>query len=307
MADKKQMKLLVNRKPVQGPWGGGNHFIKSLHDNARNYDIELKHKLEPGLDGIFLIDPRYDELGISINEVVAYKQAFPKTKIFYRANECDKRKGEVNQMDPCIAAMGQISDICFFISNWIKNYHLDFNWKCPTNIVIPNGTNTAIFKDHNQKKNNKKTNIVTHHWSNNAMKGHDIYAAIDEWIKNKEGYSFTYVGRSHAPLPNSEIVSPMAGSELGKLLSSFDVYISASRWDPGPNHIIESLACGLPTYAHVDGGGASEFVGSSHVYSNEKELIELLESNSFIKNASFTPNSWDETIKVYLENIARII
>jgi len=300
------MKLLVNRKPVTGPWGGGNHFIKALHDNASDYEIELTHKLQEGLDAIFLIDPRYDELGISINEVIAYKKAFPDTKIIYRANECDKRKGEVNQIDPAIAAVGQISDLCFFISSWIKNYHLDLNWKCPKNVIVPNGTNTEIFKSHQNKKNDGKINIVTHHWSDNALKGHDIYSAIDEWVSSRNDFSFTYIGRSHGALPNSDVISPLTGLELGKLLSSYDVYISASRWDPGPNHIIESLACSLPTYAHINGGGASEFADDNHVYSSETDLIAILENKSFSKN-SFIPNSWDDVIKVYLENIARIV
>ncbi len=302
------MKLLVNRKPVVGPWGGGNHFIKSLHDNASSFGVDLKHKLEPGLDAIFLIDPRYDELGISINELFAYKRAFPNTKIIYRANECDKRKGEVNQIDPLIRAMGQISDLCFFISDWIKDYHsMHVGWACPTNVVVPNGTNKEIFKDHSNKKKNEKVNIVTHHWSNNSMKGHDIYEFIDNWIKTKTDYSFTYIGRSHGPLPNSDLISPIAGPKLGELLSSYDVYISASRWDPGPNHIIESLACELPTYAHSDGGGASEFVGKTHTYSNKTELVSLLESKNFSKNSFFTPKNWDEVIKVYFENIVSLV
>ena len=300
------MKLLVNRKPVTGPWGGGNHFIKTLHDKAVDYDIEIVHQFQENLDGIFLIDPRYDELGISINEVIRYKNAFPDTKIIYRANECDQRKGEKNQMDPCIKAMGQISDACFFISNWIHKYHIDFDWKCRRNIIIPNGTDKSIFKPSQTKKDNKKINLVTHHWSNNFMKGHDVYEKIDNWVKNRDDFTFTYIGRSHAPLPNSELVEPLSGPDLGKLLSSFDVYISASRWDPGPNHIIESLACELPTYAHVDGGGASEFVGNSHTYKDFDELVSILEKKQFPKNQRMTPHDWNEVIKVYLENIVNL-
>lgn len=300
------MKLLVNRKPVQGPWGGGNHFIKTLHDRASEYDVELVHKLQPDLDGIFLIDPRYDELGISINEVFKYKNAFPETKIFYRANECDQRKGEKNQMDPCIKAMGQISDICFFISSWIHSYHIDSDWKCKTNVVIANGTDKSIFKPSNEKKENGKINLVTHHWSNNAMKGHDVYEKIDNWVKDREDFTFTYIGRSHAPLPNTELIEPLSGAKLGKLLSSHDVYISASRWDPGPNHIIESLACNLPTYAHIDGGGASEFVGDKHVYKDLNSLFTILENKKFSKNTGFTPSDWNRVIEVYFENIVRL-
>jgi hypothetical protein len=32
----------------------------------------------------------------------------------------------------------------------------------------------------------------------------------------------------------------MFGKELGDELGKYDVYASASRFDPGPNHIIES-------------------------------------------------------------------
>ena len=138
------------------------------------------------------------------------------------------------------------------------------------------------------------------------MKGHDMYACIDDWVKDRDDFSFTYIGRSHSHLPNSEIISPIAGPELGIQLSAYDVYISASRWDPGPNHIIESLACGIPTYAHQDGGGASEFAGDDHLYSNEEELINLLENKSFSKNTFFTPKDWNQVIKVYLDNIARL-
>lgn len=297
------MKLLVNRKPVKGPWGGGNHFIKSLHDNASSHGFELRHQLVEGLDAIFLIDPRYDELGISINEVIAYKRAFPNTKIIYRANECDQRKGEVNQMDPCIAAMGQISDLCFFISSWIKDYHVNSDWRCSNNVVVPNGTDSNVFYPRANKKNNGKINIVTHHWSNNAMKGHDFYSFIDDWVKDKDDFSFTYIGRSHAPLLNSEVISPLSGPGLGELLSSYDVYISASRWDPGPNHIIESLACDLPTYAHVDGGGAAEFVGKSHVFKNSTELISILENKKFDLNSYFKPKPWDDVINLYFEKM----
>ena len=78
-----------------------------------------------------------------------------------------------------------------------------------------------------KKKKMAKINLVTHHWSNNAMKGHDVYERIDNWIKDREDFTFTYIGRSHGPLPNTELIEPLAGAELGKLLSSYDVlYLS---------------------------------------------------------------------------------
>jgi glycosyltransferase involved in cell wall biosynthesis len=62
------------------------------------------------------------------------------------------------------------------------------------------------------------------------------------------------------------------GVELGK----HDVYVSASRFDPGPNHVLESLACGLPTFVHADGGGCVEFAGSAQAYDDWNELRDFL-------------------------------
>jgi len=40
------MKMLVNRRPVAGPWGGGNNFTKALFDDtfqfAEDYSLWLR-------------------------------------------------------------------------------------------------------------------------------------------------------------------------------------------------------------------------------------------------------------------------
>ena len=63
------MKILINRKPRSGPWGGGNNFVKSFCKYMPDFGHEVYHDFVPDLDIIFIQDPRYDELGISINEV----------------------------------------------------------------------------------------------------------------------------------------------------------------------------------------------------------------------------------------------
>lgn len=298
------MKMLVNRQPVSGPWGGGNNFVKALFEFGPKHGFEPVTKFDDNIDLIFVIDPRYDNLAISINEVASYKSVFKNTKVVYRINECDKRKGETNVIDPLINYTSHVSDLCIFISNWIKEYHVNESWGCKNNCVIYSGVNKDHF--HSTQTNSDKVRIVTHHWSDNFMKGQDVYERIDSWIKGREDYEFTYIGRTKANLSNTRIVEPTFGKELGNKLSRHDVYISASRYDPGPNHIIESLACGIPTYAHVDAGGAVEMVGNEHTYRNFDDLLKILEGKKFNKNNAFNPCSWEECMDSYFYHIKKL-
>ena len=295
-------KILINRKPVEGPWGGGNNFVRALHEYSFKNGYVPVNQFQEDIDLIFMIDPRYDELGISANEIAQYKSYKPDTKVVYRINECDARKGLVGDIDPVIQSCSQITDLCVFISDWIKDYHVKNQWGCTNNAVIYSGTNKSHFRA-TEKINNGKINLVTHHWSDNPLKGHDIYQKIDEWLVDNPEFTFTYIGRSHGELNNSTMIPPTFGQDLGDLLSSYDVYISASRFDPGPNHIIESLACEIPTYAHTESGGAVEMVGEHHLYSSFNEIKKILETKKYSKNTGITPVNWESCIDSYFEKI----
>ena len=301
------MKILINRKPVNGPWGGGNNFVKALHEYSSMHGFTPVNTFSEDIDLIFMVDPRYDELGISLNEIAAYKQYRPSTKIVYRINECDKRKGLVNDIDPLIRSVSNVSDMCIFISDWIKDYHISEGWGCPRNWVIYSGTN----KDHfisrpDDRIKNGKINIVTHHWSDNPFKGLDIYQQLGKWIEDNPEYTFTYIGRSQSAIANTNMIPPTFGSDLGKKLSRHDVYVSASRFDPGPNHIIESLACNIPTYAYIEGGGACEMVGPQHVYTDFSHLTRMLLEKNFRSNHGLVPLNWEECIAQYFEKILEL-
>ena len=139
------MKILINRKPVEGPWGGGNLFVSSFCEYFSKKGCHVVHQLEPGLDVIFMQDPRYSDLGISINEISNYKNANPKTRVFHRVNECDARKG-TNDIDSLLRACSALTDHTIFVSKWMREYHLSKGWKCENSSVIYNGVNLDHFK-----------------------------------------------------------------------------------------------------------------------------------------------------------------
>jgi glycosyltransferase involved in cell wall biosynthesis len=204
-------------------------------------------------------------------------------------------------MDSLLQECSKFTDKTIFVSNWMRDYHLTKGWQCNDTCVIYNGVNLDHFKKR-EKIDNGKINLVTHHWSNNEMKGFDIYEGIDYFVGKNDKYTFTYIGRENGTFKNTDVIQPLFGRELGKMLSSYDVYISGSRWDPGPNHVLESLACEIPTYVHTDGGGAVEFAGKENSYDSIENLISIIESNRFTEN-KMSPVSWIECINLYEKSI----
>lgn len=292
------MKILINRKVVNGPWGGGNKFVKAFYDHGRKRGHKIVSAFEEDIDLIFLQDPRPNELGIGINESYSYCRAFPKTKLVQRINECDARK-DTSHMDKMLNACSSVLDHTVFVSDWMKNYHVEKGWVCKNQSVIYNGADLEIFKKRD-KIENGKINIVTHHWSNNYMKGFDIYNEIDSFVKENSDFTFTYIGREIGSFKNTKVIPPLFGKALGEELSKYDLYISASRFDPGPNHILESLACEIPTYVYKDGGGCIEFAGEEMVYNDLEDLISIIKNKNYGTN-KMRPTSWETCLEQYFD------
>ena len=268
------MKILVNRRPVQGPWGGGNLFVRAICDRIVEKGHKLVHNLEEGIDSILVVDPRPESGFDAIEAIINYSHQ-RRAKTTLRVNECDARKG-TSGLDSYLKEVGSYMSHTVFVSNWMRDYHLGNGW-AGSHSVIYNGVDRNIFRSR-EKIGNGKINLVTHHWSNNRMKGFDLYEKLDSLVASDERFTFTYIGRDLGTFKNTNVVQPLFGLSLGEELSRYDVYVSASIKDPGPNHIIESIACGLPTYATSDGGGACEFVGSDWVFNDLNQLLSMIEN-----------------------------
>jgi hypothetical protein len=299
------MKVFLNRETVNGPYGGGNMFVKSFLELAPRFDVQVGTRLNQKYDAILLIDPRPDDVvGLGINDVLRYKLFQPKVKIFQRVNECDARK-QTQGVDQMLAECGKNVDFTFFVSQWMREYHEKRNWPCVNSEVIYNGVDRNVFKP-NKKFNNGKTNIVTSHWSDNIYKGYDVQKWLDEFVgKNSEKFTYTFIGRHQNDFKHTNHIQPLFGKKLGDELGKYDLSITGTRADPGPNHCLESIACEIPTYAHFQGGGAVEFVGESHVFSTVEQLESLLLTNEFKPN-SLLITDWETCIKTYIDKMKEI-
>lgn len=296
------MKIFINRKPVEGPWGGGNNFVKAFHEYLPMHGHTVVDNLfEEDIDILFVMNPEYDEMGISINEIIHYKKNInTNAKIVQRINDCDARKG-TEWVDDMLKNCSLFIDKTVFVSEWVKEYHLKNEWHCISNHVLVNGVD-KMYKP-SEKIKNGKLNIVTHHWSDNELKGFDVYDKIDELCGTRDDITFTYIGRERGTFKNTVVIPPIFGKDLADQLSKYDIYISASRFDPGPNHILESLACEIPTYAFKDGGGACEFVGEDFIYDSFESLCVILSKETYNKNDKTIIASWEECMRKLNEDI----
>jgi hypothetical protein len=296
------MRVYLNRAPVNGPWGGGNLFVSAFHKRAGKLcDFVLDQTGMTPIDVILLASLDNDGYGISVDQAVMYKMyAKPDCQVILRVNENDARK-DTDYMDDLLVRVSEHLDGTVFVSEWLRDYFMEKGWACKNNTVIINGVAGDVFAPQ-RKLNNGKLNIVAHHWSDNRMKGADIYEEIDRFVgEHPDTHAFTYIGRHQCDFQHTRVVKPLAGKALGEELGKHDLYVSASRFDPGPNHILEALSCGLPTYVHKDGGGCCEFAGWSHTYDDWEHLKAILETGKAIPNP--TPvrlRTWQECVQEYI-------
>ena len=94
------MKISIGSKIVDGPFGGGNEYIRNLSkflcDKGHNV---INHLNDIDIDIILLTSPLINsETSTFSNYDVSYYQQFiNKNSIsFHRINECDERKGTKN-------------------------------------------------------------------------------------------------------------------------------------------------------------------------------------------------------------------
>lgn len=298
--------------PIFAPWGGGALFVNSAYKHLQTLGHQVIEATDSitAPDVILLAGITNDGQGISAEQAVMYKMIMSgqrDVRIVLRVNENDARKG-TNNVDKMLIELSKHVDATVWVSNWLREYFEEKEWHCKRNVVIKNGVDKEIFKS-GQKLNNGKINLVTHHWSNNELKGFDIYEEIDRWLETPagQGFTFTYIGRDRKTFKNTKVISPLFAKSLGEELGKYDVYVSASRFDPGPNHILESIACELPTFVHVDGGGAVEFAGETGLYSCFHELKERLENHFFPDVKSAEPiNDWLTCIESYSKFIETV-
>jgi hypothetical protein len=252
------------------------------------------------------------------------KKKIKKGKIIIRINDCDKTRPNVTkERSREFKIMNNFNEIDLFIfnSDFIREYYMNKynkleNINCK---VIYNGGNDKILKPRENYKKRKCLKIVTHHWSDNINKGYEIYYKLHKFFENRTDYEFIFVGRKfNDNFKGVPVKGPYKGKELADFLKDCDIYVTDSKWDSCPMHVVEALLSGLPIlYTSCEGGGknlcelSNDKVGEP--FSDFPELINKIElinndynlyRNNILKNLDIYKN--ENCMNKYYNSIIKI-
>ncbi len=294
---------------VDGPYGGGNLFVKNLSNYLINSGNSVVYDLlDKDIDVILIINPLKNSESATFDHLDALFYSLyvnPDALIVQRINECDERKNTLNVNKQIIKA-NEFVDYTIYVSEWISNLFKEKGLSNNQSKVILSGSDNKIFNQADKEAWDglSKFKLVTHHWSSNWMKGFDSYKIIDNLLDKaewKDRVSFTYIGNlpKNFEFNNTEVLEPLSDINLAKKLKTYHGHITGSINEPSGNHHIEAMQCGLPVL-FINSGGIPE-------YCNEKGLI--FEINELEKKLDiFIKNYFDylKNIKKYKNNSDRM-
>jgi len=306
------MKISIGSKIIQGPFGGGNEFLKNLKNylEEKNYKV-INNLDDDDIDIILLTNSLIDSETSTFNNYdVDYYINFinPSAIVIQRINECDERKG-TKKLNSTISKLNKNVDLNIFVSEWLKSVYRNFDLYSKPSYVIKGGPSEIIFNTNNKLKWNgvEKIKIVTHHWSNNIMKGFNEYKKLDTLLEKglNEYLDFTIIGNvpKNLSFPNSKIINALSGSDLANELKKHHIYMTASINEPSGNHHMEGAMCGLPIL-YIDSGALPEYCKDYGVMFNIENFVYSLEKikkkyDLLFKNLDSYPYTFIKAAEMY--------
>jgi len=274
-------------KFINGPWGGGNQFLKAL----RNEFIKMGvyEEIPEKADAILFNSYPFGNLDY-FQKIYDLKNKYGKL-IFHRldgpiflARGCDLEIDQISFEFNNLFADGTI-----FQSNWVKDESEKLGMKNTEHYkVIINAPDISVFNTRNALPSLEgKFKLIASSWSTNARKGFDIYQWLDENL-DFNNYEFTFVGNSPVKFKNIKHIKAVPSDKLAQILKNQHLYISASKVEACSNAIIEALHLGLPCIGYNNGGNREIMSNAGELFNTNEELlaqIQKIENNylSYVK------------------------
>lgn len=269
----------------EGPWGGGNQFLKAL-------------KLQLEKMGIYEENPKKSDAIIfnsfeNSQEVLGLKRDIPKIPFIHRVDgPISLVRGQDKILDRLIFSINHsIADGTIFQSKWCKDQSFLLGMKKNKfETIIYNAPDESIFNEIGKSEFNptKKIKLISVSWSNNWNKGFNFYQFLDknlDWNR----YEMTFIGRSPLKFDNIKMLGILNSRDIAKQLKQSDIFITASKDEPCSNALIEALSCGLPSLALSSGGSPELIEMGGELFLKEEEMIDKLDI--LVKNYSKYKNN----------------
>lgn len=262
------MNVAIGMRIRDGSWGGGNQFGATVSAYLRRQGHRVDGTLERAdVDLILLTEPRRASGSSTFNDIDILRYLLhvnPRAVVIHRVNECDRGRN-TKLRDPRLAVANRCANHTVFISQWLQTHFQSRGYRFADGSVIRNGADREIFHSDGGAvwQPGERLRIVTHHWSNNWMKGFDLYARLDRMLGQapyRDLFEFTCIGRlpPGLTLPNTRCQPPAFGADLAVQLRRNHVYLTAARNEGAGMHHIEGAMCGLPLL-YLESGALPEY------------------------------------------------
>lgn len=269
------MKIHIIFTFQEGPYGGGNQFLKAL---KKSFESNEAYTDDPAQADVFLFNSFQN-----LHQALKYKKKYPDKIFVHRVDGPISlyRNSSNHSIDRLIFEVNNfIADATIFQSNFSlqanKDLGMNFN---QLNKIIFNAPDNSIFYPDSQKNpdfENRKLKLISVSWSSNMMKGFDVYQYLDKNLDFSK-YEYVFVGNSPLKFDNIRQLPPQDSATIADLLRESDIYITASKKDPCSNSLIEALSCGLPAVVLNDGGHPELIGHAGEKFDSPAEIVEKIE------------------------------
>ncbi|MBN1392858.1 MAG: glycosyltransferase family 4 protein [Sedimentisphaerales bacterium] len=257
----------------EGPWGGGNQFLKSLkqylqsadayEDDAQKADVILFNSYQY-IDDTAKVKLKYRDK-LFVHRIDGPIRLYNK--------ESDRRDFVTN------AANHLIAEATIFQSGWSRdeNHRLGLK-KNKFEAVITNAPDPQIFNRKGKEafSANRKMKLIAASWSPNWNKGFGVYQWLDEHL-DFDKYEMVFVGNSPITFKNIINKPPLNSVELACELKKNDVFVFASPMEACSNSLLEALHCGLPVVAANSSSNPELVTKAGEVFDRPEEIPQLLD------------------------------
>lgn len=299
------MKIHILYDFQNGPWGGGNQFLKALREEFNKQNI---YEEEIYKANVILVNSHHN-----LEYCFRIKERYPNKLVIYRLDgPVSFVRGQDKEIDKIIALFNNlVVDGIIFQSNCCKkNNKKYFGISSTYETIINNAPDSKIFNKIGKKNFNPEEEIklIATSWSSNWRKGFDIYKFLDENLDFSK-YEMTFVGNSPIKFKNIKWIKPVNSKKLAEMLKQNDIYITASQKDPCSNSLIEALSCGLPVVALSDGGHPELVQRGGELFRGKEDIIERINivANSYsYYQSKFPLFSMQKVAREYHEFVQKI-
>ena len=256
----------------EGPWGGGNQFLKALREYFRKAGVYAESPDEA--QGI-LFNSHH-----CLEKIISAREKYADRVFLHRVDgPISYVRGTDRATDDSIFRYNSLcADGTVFQSDWSRqrNYEIGMK-KASYETIIMNATDPAIFNPKSKGTlEGRKIKLIATSWSGNMRRGFEVYQYLDKTL-DFDRYEMTFVGNSPIEFKNIKWLKPVQSEDLAGILWEHDIYITASWNDPCSNALIEALHCGLPAVARNDGGHPGIIGQAGALFQDQSGVIKAIE------------------------------